>query len=213
MIKTIEAKTSLPKSFTARPATLEDVTAVNNLSNICDIEILEQGESSEAAILSEWQAEDFDLDNSRVIMTSEGQIVGYAEVYFPTIPERIFIWGRVHPDYRNRGIGTFYLNWGEELARKGSQSLPADKNPVFLAYCHEKETTTKTLFANHDMQLVRRFLNMQIDFDGPPPPPTFPKNIHLITFAEYDNLPAIWRATMKRFEIIMDIQNVQRRLA
>lgn len=194
----IEAK-ALSGGFTVRQAELADAEAITHLINLCDLETLGRKEHSVAKLLSEWQAPNFELSQSRVVIADDGNIAAYAELWYSIVPVRNYVWGRVHPAYRNRGIGTFIMNWGEEMARAAVEAKPPNEKPCLLASCVDSETAVKQLFQNHHLELNRRYFTMLIELDKEPPTPTWPDNIHLTTFTEFGDLSAVWRANNEAF--------------
>lgn len=189
----------LPGGFSVREAVLADATAVADLANLCDIAVTGLAEFSVAELLTEWEAPDFDLSLSRIVTTEEGNVVGYADLYYPNIPVRNYLWCKVHPEYRSKGIGTFLLKWGEATTQKVSKAAPAESSPEMLTSCHEKEADAVALFKENGLALERRYYTMQIELDEEPPQPVWPENIRLTTFSEYNDLAAIWRTNNEAF--------------
>src|SRR5579885_2203137 len=108
----------LLKNLVARAPQTEDLEALSELIAVC--ENAEDGATggSLEELLSEWQRPDFHLANDAwVIVTSRGQIVGFACVWHEE-HTLISTFICVHPDYRNRGIGTLLLRMAEVRARQ-----------------------------------------------------------------------------------------------
>ncbi len=189
----------LSNNLRVRPVELDDVTAVVEVINLCDIEISGQAEASVSELLSEWKAPNFNLDHSRVVETEEGNIVGYVDLFYKSKPVKNYVWGKVHPDYWDKGIGTFFMNWGEALAKTLAGNHSIKEKQSVLTYVHENDAHAKSIFADKGYSLERCYLTMHIELNEQPPAPNFPEHIRLTTFAEFDNLPAIWRANNESF--------------
>src|SRR4051812_23637737 len=92
--------------LTTRPCRSGDAAAITDLINL--IEKSAGGHPGFTKdVISSFLAELEDLDlNSRLVLTADGAMVGYALVLVPP-PDgfRVDLWGGVYPDWRGRGIG------------------------------------------------------------------------------------------------------------
>jgi GNAT superfamily N-acetyltransferase len=101
----------------ARAPQSKDLKDVTGLLALHDL--VEDGVSdyTEAKLNADWHRPGFDLaKDAWVIFTAKGQLVGYADIWMcqhVQIEMRI----RVHPEYRQRGIGTLLLRLAEDRAR------------------------------------------------------------------------------------------------
>ncbi len=130
----------------ARAPSIHDLDAVAKLIITCDI--IEDGVShcTKEDLCSDWQSPDFNLaTDAWVIVTTRGQVVSYACVSHSE-HERIYTFARVHPEYRNRGIGTLLLRLAEVRARQH----------VSLARPGTRVTLNNTV--NHVNKAARRLL-------------------------------------------------------
>lgn len=104
-------KLELPGNVAARPPEPRDLGAV--------IEVIAASELTDTGVVdvtledvrSDWQRPSFDLANDAVVVTGDGRVLAYAEVFEGRA------WVRVHPDAHGRGIGAALLRWTEERAR------------------------------------------------------------------------------------------------
>src|SRR5579885_3221907 len=95
--------TSLLAQFnlTQRPATLDDLQAVTELLCACDVAESGEPDTDPDDILGDWRQPDFDLATaSSVLVTSDGQIVGYTDAHCGAIGMTISPYTAVHPAYR-----------------------------------------------------------------------------------------------------------------
>jgi len=108
----------LLKNLTARTPNTEDLAALTELVSLCENSEDGMAGSTLEELLSTWQQPDFHLANDAwVIVTTRGQIVGLACVWHEE-HACIATFICVHPDYRNRGIGTLLLRMAEMRARQ-----------------------------------------------------------------------------------------------
>lgn len=107
----------LLKNLLARAPKTEDLEAISELVLACDTAEFGMADSTMEDLLSNWQQCGFNLaTDAWVIVTTKGQLVGFACVWHRD-HEQIYTLICVHPEYRNRGIGTLLLRLVEERAR------------------------------------------------------------------------------------------------
>ncbi len=108
-----------PSGLTTRPARQADLRAVTEL--LRGAELVDRGEAEITPddVASVWSMPDFDLDKESKMIFDDDRLVGYGEVYQWRAE------ATVHPDARDRGIGTGLVAWTEHatLARRD----PSDK--------------------------------------------------------------------------------------
>lgn len=102
--------------------------------------------------------------------------------FIPVRPpsERMQLLGRVHPDWRNRGIGTALLDWLIDRARQIPTELPAE---LYVSN-DDANTRHQELLTSRGFQSVRYFASMEADLAHLPPSPTLPDGLRLVDFTE-----------------------------
>jgi mycothiol synthase len=120
---------SLPEGLTVRPMRADDVPAVAELLTAAEA-VDDTGVHQSAEDLTGfWVNEMVDLDlDSRLVTTADGEVVGYATAIAPpTFRDAygVHLEGRVHPQWRGRGIGRVLLAWQLE---RGTQ-VHAQRHP------------------------------------------------------------------------------------
>lgn len=103
--------------YTTRAMALEDVDAVIDVINAAAIADTGLKETNRGEKLNEWGLPQFDLKtDTRLVFEPGGQVVGFVELWDSQPHVRHHLWGRVHPDYQDRGIGSYLVDWAEERA-------------------------------------------------------------------------------------------------
>ncbi|MFD2090688.1 GNAT family N-acetyltransferase [Blastococcus deserti] len=124
---------ALPEGLTVRPLTADDVADAAALLAAAEA-VDDTGEHEDVDDLTEWWVNDlFDLARDGVaVRTAEGELVAWATVLaLPTFRTafRITLEARVHPAWRNRGIGRALLAWqlsrGREVHAARHPEAPA----------------------------------------------------------------------------------------
>jgi len=94
--------------------------------------------------------------------------------------ERMQLLGRVHPDWRNRGIGSALLDWLVDRARQIPTGLPVE----LYVTNDDANTRYRDLLASRGFQPVRHFASMEADLAHLPPSPALPDGLRLVDFTE-----------------------------
>jgi mycothiol synthase len=121
----------LPAGLTARPLEFADAAAVTAVIAAQELHDVGEVMIEEADIVGDWQRPGFDVSASDVGVFDGDRLVAYAEVGYADRAD-----AAVHPDYRDRGLGTQLALWLQDKAReKGTpvigmpvpQGSPGDK--------------------------------------------------------------------------------------
>ncbi|MGY5885248.1 GNAT family N-acetyltransferase [Modestobacter lacusdianchii] len=123
------APLALPEGLTARPIRPDDVVAVAELLTAAEAVDDTGAHESPEDLTGFWVNELVDLErDSRLVTTADGEVVGWATAIAPpTFRDAygVHLEGRVHPQWRGRGIGRALLDW--QLAR--GEQLHAERHP------------------------------------------------------------------------------------
>lgn len=150
----------LLKNLTARTPNTEDLAALSELVRSCESSEDSMAGSTLEELLSEWQRPDFHLANDAwVIVTTRGEIVGFACIWREE-STRLSTYLCVHPEYRNRGIGTLLLRLVEVRAREHVRQTPAGERVILRGQVHGSNESTQRLFEREGYRLARQFLRI-----------------------------------------------------
>lgn len=184
-----------------RPATLDDCAAVVDVLNAYAQVTRGIDEFEIEEIRSEWTQPGFDLATaSQVAVTSAGRIVGYADIWdMEEVPVKPMIFGRVHPDYEGRGIGTELMRWLEVRARQVLPRVPAAARVATKTGVPANHAASCRLLESCGMQVTRYTWEMSIDLTTPPPAPQWPQGMCVRTHADLGDALAVYRVKVETF--------------
>ncbi len=150
----------LLKNLMARTPNTEDLAALAELVRLCESNEDSMVGSTLEELLSEWQRPDFHLaDDAWVIVTTRGQVVGFACVWHEE-HTRISTFICVHPEYRNRGIGTLLLRMVEKRARQHVRLAGSEQRVVLQGLINTANVGAHRLFEREGYQVGRPFLRV-----------------------------------------------------
>ena len=194
--RTKRAETVLDPSLKLRTATWNDVEAVAQLIyDACAADGDTTVAISPDELRHEWEAPEFKLERDAfLIETLDGKIVGFEEFNNEYAHEILHTDGYVHPELKERGIGTTLLRAVEKRAREEIMLAEPDVRVSLRSMIDNRDPDSHDLHRNEGYQPIRYHWRMEIVLDGPPPEPRFPEGIELRSFVKGEHDAAIWRA-------------------
>jgi mycothiol synthase len=156
-----------------------DAEAVAGLFNACSRETLGKPGISAAELRTDWQVPGFDLhDDTQAVWTPEGRLVGYGDLWGKSSSSvRLMPWVRVHPGYRDHGIGTYLNGWAEARARQEIVKAPEGARIVLETFAPAADRAARELLLDLGMTETRHSYEMEIELDRQPPEPEWPEGI------------------------------------
>jgi mycothiol synthase len=197
-----ETEVELPKGFTARCATINDVEPAMRLFNRWSRAVIGRDEFAVMeSIRDEWQAPGVDLvEDSRHIFAPNGELVGHIEVWTHANPlVHPELWGRIDPDYEDMGIGTWMIQWAEQRALRAYESTSSRLRFAPHLGIYRQSTKAKKLFEDLGYRHTRSIYHMLIALDGSEPEPELPEGIALRTYDPKTDAEAVYRAENEAF--------------
>lgn len=185
-----------------RPASLDDLQNAVDFFNLYSRSIIGVERHNPETLKREWTSPGFVLENdTRVVHSPEGKWIGYVEVYDADEPPvQVFIWGCVHPEFQRQGIGTRLQSWAEDRARMALTRVPEDARVTMRMTAVGSNEAAIQLYKKRGAKLVRRYWNMQIDLADEPAEPVLPEGLRLITYDQFNDLAAVYRADDEAFQ-------------
>ena len=172
--------TGLPEGYAARAPEREDAGEVAALIHASDLADNGASDMSVEELLDDWHSLDL-AGEAMAVVAPDGTIAGYADVVnrsFVTVS----VYGYVHPDFRDLGIGTHLISWGERWTRERMTHAPEDARVVVQHYINRLNETAQLLLKSLDYAPVRGVYVMETELDEVPPQPDWPDGISVRTF-------------------------------
>lgn len=155
----------LLKNLLARAPRIEDEVAINELiaaSNIAEYGI---ANSMMDELTFNLRRSGFNpATDAWVIVTNKGQLVGFTCVWHEDF-EQISTFVCVHPEYRNRGIGTLLLRLVEERARQLGRNARPGTRITLNANVSSVNEQAKRLFEREGYTPVGQFWRVVVEID------------------------------------------------
>jgi mycothiol synthase len=178
---TVDMKT-LPTGYVTRAPSREDAEAVVALIVACQLADTGEANMSLEELIDDWH--DLDLaEEAVVVVAPDGRIAGYADLlnrHYVVVS----VYGFVHPDYREQGIGSFLVGWGERWTRDRMSRAPENARVVAQHYVNTANSRARRLLEASGYAPVRGVYVMETELDEAPPAPRWPPGISVHTFAQ-----------------------------
>ncbi|HYO36987.1 MAG TPA: GNAT family N-acetyltransferase [Geodermatophilus sp.] len=175
----------LPDGLAARPLTLDDAPAAAELLEAAEA-VDDTGEHEDADDLVEWWGRELvDLPHDgRAVVTGEGRLVGWAtsiDNRGARDAHRIWSEGRVHPDWRGRGVGRALLAWQVRRGTEQHAALRPEMPGRLVATVHPAMTSAARLLERAGFEVERYYNAMERPLDDVPGVPELP-DVELVPF-------------------------------
>lgn len=152
----------LLKNLLARSPRMEDLIAITELIQVCDVVEYSLADSTMKDLASYWHQPGFNLaTDAWVIVTNKGQAVGYSCVWHKGY-EQIFTFLCVHPEYRGRGIGTLLLRMVEERARQLVRNAREGSRVTLCGTVTRLNERAKRLFEREGYTAIRKIWRIEV---------------------------------------------------
>ncbi len=197
---TVNSRDALQAGFTARSATMDDLPAAMEISDLCDREVIGTSTGFSRHFKIFWTEPDCTLEKDvRVIESPTGEVVGFSHVQCEPPCVRARVIGYVRPDYRGRGLGTTLAEWTEARARQMTRNAPAGARTSLHKGVLSGDEHGAMLLRDQGMEISRHFVFMVVDFDDLPQAPVWPDGVELrpVSWEEHGRL--ICRAEVEIF--------------
>jgi mycothiol synthase len=202
MQATLLSAAEIERQFTVRAGTMKDIDAAVELFNASSQAIIGQDEFTHDDLQAEWTQTGLVVENNmQVVLTPEGQMVGYAETWDLRAPyTTMWSWICVHPEFDSIGLAEYLVGWAEQRLRQSVNKAPAGTQVIMRLGTHHNNHAAHAAARHNGMELVRHFFKMGIEFAGPPPAPIWPAGVNLRPFVKGQDDRLVYNIIDKAFE-------------
>jgi mycothiol synthase len=187
----------LPEGYATRAPERGDAKAVAALISACQIADTGETDMSVERMLDDWHS--LDLAEEAVILTApDGRIAAYADMFNRSFVI-VSIYGYVHPDYREVGLGSYLVAWGERWTRDHMLQAQENARVVVQHYINSANEAARRLLENSGYSQVRGIYVMETTLDEPPTLPRWPADISVRTFVPGRDERAVYEAVEDAF--------------
>jgi ribosomal protein S18 acetylase RimI-like enzyme len=191
---------NLRPEVTARPAQLDDAEAVCALCNAWSMRMEGMATHDPTETRIDWQMPGFNVETDTVVVHADRALIAHATVWDTDEPHvRVGTFLRVHPDHEDPALEEALLRWLEARAGKAIDLAPPDARVTMSNWAFSKDERRKDLLARHGYELVRHFVRLRIEMDGPPEPAQVPEGIEIRPFDPETDLRATAAAVRDAF--------------
>jgi mycothiol synthase len=172
--------------YETRSATLDDVDRIVDLINAAELADTGMVATNREEKLIEWGLPQFEVEtDTLLVLEPGGRAVGFVELWDSKPHVRPYQMGRVHPDYRGRGIGQHLMAWAEERARQSLGKAPPEARVCMRTSTVHGNDAAHELFGKSGFTVSRHFYWMLIEMSEgePPPDPTWPAGVSVRPYA------------------------------
>jgi mycothiol synthase len=187
----------LPEGYTTRAPTREDAEVVAALISDCQIADTGVSDMSVEVLLDDWHTLDL-AEDAVAVIAQNGAIASYADVFNRSFVI-VSIYGYVHPDYREVGLGSYLVAWGERWTRDHTPQAQQNARVVVQHYINSANKAGRRLLENSGYTPLRGIYVMETTLDDPPPPPHWPADISVRTFVPGQDERAVYEAVEDAF--------------
>jgi len=192
------AVTGLPEGYTTRTPAREDAEEVAALISASQIADTGETDMSVEELLDDWHPLDL-AEEAVAVIAPDGTIAAYADVInrsFVTVS----VYGYVHPDFREVGIGAYLVAWGERWTRDRMPQAPENARVVVQHYINSANADGQRLLEGSGYTPVRGIYVMETGLDDAPPHPHWPEGISVCTFVPARDERLLFEAVEDAFE-------------
>jgi mycothiol synthase len=193
----------LPASYSARNGKPEDYLLAFDLLNAHSQYMNGCNDLNDPELLRlDWAQERFDPQNDiRMIFAPDNTLAGFIECWLNQEPPvHPWIFGCVHPNHWDKGIGAHMLTWAEDHAHQALEKCAPDLRVAPRSGAEAHNTNGLALFESLGWTHIRSFYRMVTDLDSPPEVPALPDGITIRPFDPVTELEAVYLTFVDTFK-------------
>ncbi len=182
--------------FVIRKFQWDDLPALVALYNAADKADREERHVSVEQLQHLYKSPGFDVEaNDFLAFTEAGQLVGVCNLYLVAADGACWSGGQVHPDYRQKGLGTKLIRRAEaRFLERAQDEVEPDKPLYMILQTSEFIPGAQILFEKMGYEVVRRTYSMRITLDDTLKMPVMPEGLTLRPFDRERDSHAVYVA-------------------
>ncbi len=173
----------LPGRYHAVPGDLDRIGDAAAVIERCAIAEAGRGDLSATSLRSMWTMPGFDVARDVVFVLDEHRAMVGVE-FIENLPPHVrnFSFGCVDPAHTGNGIGTQLVRWAKRQAESRIAKAPPDLQISQEIWCFAGHAPGEALLAGEDLEPVRTFQAMEVDFGTELESPEIPPGIEIRPF-------------------------------
>jgi mycothiol synthase len=177
-------RVGLPVGYAMRPGRGGDLQEVVEMLNKAHHQLSGVDKFTPERLGREWSMPGFNLESdSQVVLAPDGAIVAYYDVFDLYEPHvRINCYGKVHPNYADKGLASAMLKWAEARACQSIPLAPANAQVMLLGTILSFDRSGHEIYKEAGFRLVRESMRMSIDLDQELSKPVWPGKVKVRKF-------------------------------
>jgi mycothiol synthase len=190
------------QGFSVRPMTMDDLEPYVDLVNASAQAMIGTDETTVEGYRLELISPKFNLaTDTQIVLSPEGMLIACMEVWTTaTPPVYPWVWGRVHPDWEGRGIGTALMQWAKDRALKVLLDVAEDIRVAMRASTVQTYEPAVQLLEGCGMNAIRRSWRMVMPLDLELQSPDWPEGITLREYHHPDDAQIFFNAEEEAFK-------------
>jgi mycothiol synthase len=191
---------NLPSDLSAEPIDLADLDELTEFVRAVSLDESGRPHYTRDELHTSFTAPGFDPGRDGLtVRDSGGAIVGVEWVRSSVPFVRFDASGLVATHRLGEGIGSALLDWAKGVAVSRLGEAPEGARVTLAAGVDSRHRPGMELMEGSGMDLVREFLEMRIDFDGPTPEPVIPDGLEIRGFVPGEDDEATYLAIDEAF--------------
>jgi len=165
-----------------RPFNLDDAQETVDLFNACSQALFGWDNCNLNDLMNEWTSPGMVVEEMiRVLEDENGKIIGYIDVWDISKPHVTkYVFGVLHPDHWDDIRYREMLIWAEGLARERINLAPTGTRVVMSQGISNKDIQRKKALESYGFELVRHFVQMEIELKEKPLTQELPAGIAIM---------------------------------
>lgn len=185
--------------ITYRPATWDDLEAVVDAQNSRSIAVHGEPSTTIADERREWEEPGFDVEKNILLACSGDHLLAFVQYANDGAPwVRPFTFMGADAGMDDPAIYDDLIRWAIDRARQDVPKAPPQAKINLVAFTSEQDKPIVDAWQAAGFEISRRFYQMRIEFDAPPPPAVVPEGYRLRPIRE-DEHRDVFEAVLDAF--------------